>query len=247
MNSSQMHFDFSAEIGPLESSLSVLFPVHNAQAHLDAEVTRLLEILPELTPRFELLIIDDGSHDATPEVAQELTSRFPQIRVLRHAQRLGLSEAIRNGLNRTSGEMILIHDGQGGLAPDELPRVWRQRQAGIEPITRRDSASRTAPAARRGGASGVGSGSKSWFSRWLPAQRGETLRPAARRSGFHLLQRIALRQMQHVSNEVGFAASATSLAATLSAAGMRADELHRTPGAERPNFLQKVRDFAVGE
>src|SRR5436190_1993479 len=87
----------------------------------------MLEVLPELTSRFDLLIIDDGSTDATFEVAHELTLRYPQVGLMRHARRQGLAEVIRNGLNRTSGDMILVRDTDGGLDLHELPRLWRLR------------------------------------------------------------------------------------------------------------------------
>ena len=82
----------------MEYSLSALLPVHNAQATLAATVHEFLEILPEVTPRFEVVIADDGSTDATIEVADELATCYPQVSAVRHARRLGRVAAIRTEL-----------------------------------------------------------------------------------------------------------------------------------------------------
>lgn len=54
----------------LTRTLSVLLPVHNAQATLEADIGQMLDVLPELTHDFHLMILDDGSTDATCEVAR---------------------------------------------------------------------------------------------------------------------------------------------------------------------------------
>ncbi len=107
--------------------LSVLFPVYNAQANLEAGVLEILEVLAELAGRFELCILDDGSIDDTADVARTLAARYPQIRVLRHPVRLGLSEAIQTGLDHTRGEMILVGDEDYCLDPEDLRTLWQLR------------------------------------------------------------------------------------------------------------------------
>jgi glycosyltransferase involved in cell wall biosynthesis len=104
--------------------LSVLLPVRDAQSTLAATVLEILDILPELTPRFELIVIDDGSKDATFEVADDLEALYPQIRVVRHAKPLGHSAAIRTGLRLSSGEVIFLRDHAGELALDEVRKLW---------------------------------------------------------------------------------------------------------------------------
>jgi hypothetical protein len=108
----------------LTRSFSVLLPVHNAQATLEADVGHMLDVLPELTHDFHLMILDDGSTDATCEVAQELITRFPQVKYHRHSRRRGADAAIRDGLARTKSPVVLAHNGQTRIDAAEVLRVW---------------------------------------------------------------------------------------------------------------------------
>jgi cellulose synthase/poly-beta-1,6-N-acetylglucosamine synthase-like glycosyltransferase len=95
--------------------LSVLLPVKDAQATLADSVHEILDVAADSGDRFELLIIDDGSTDATSEVAHELTRHYPQVRVVRHGTPLGREAAIRTGLQRSQGEAVLLGDKDHGF------------------------------------------------------------------------------------------------------------------------------------
>lgn len=90
--------------------LSVVLTVHNAEKTLSEHVARMLDVLPDLTSRFELLIVDDGSTDQTEEVAHELARSYPQLSVARHSSRLGADGAAKTALTKTTGELVILHD-----------------------------------------------------------------------------------------------------------------------------------------
>jgi len=154
---------------PLKRSLSVLLPVHNAQATLERHVAGLLEVLPDLTTDFGLLIVDDGSTDATPEVASELAARYPQVRAIRHSFRLGITRAIQTGARHATGDVVITHDGQPGMRSIDVLRLWRDRDRSASPASDLSTAH---------------SGGK-WFSRLLPWRNGEE--SPGRQSSFLLL------------------------------------------------------------
>jgi len=108
----------------LKPSVTVLLPIHNAQHRLEQQVAEILDVLPELTNRFELLIIDDGSTDDSFEVAHHLSVKYPQVSAVRHASQLGLAQAVRSGLDETNGELVLVGDQQHGVRADDLRRLW---------------------------------------------------------------------------------------------------------------------------
>lgn len=115
----------------MAESLTVLLPVHNAQAQLEGQVQRLLDLLPELTNRFDVLIVDDGSTDATCEVAVELAARYPQLRCVRQRQRQGLAVAAEAALEQAAGDLVFVCHDEHGLEMDEIARVWHTRHDAI--------------------------------------------------------------------------------------------------------------------
>lgn len=109
----------------MQPSLSALLPVHNAQSTLEADVSEILEVLSELTDRFELVVVDDASTDATIEVILELAACYPQVRVAHHGSPLGRAAAIRTGLAHSTGEVLFFQDDNCSLAINELHRLWK--------------------------------------------------------------------------------------------------------------------------
>lgn len=111
----------------MAQSLTLVLPVHNAEATLPRQVDELLTIAAELTPRFELLVIDDGSNDDTFEIASELAARFPQIRVSRHANHRGLGPTLRALRGRVRSDVVIVQDGASLLDTEQVRRLWIEK------------------------------------------------------------------------------------------------------------------------
>jgi len=120
----------------MERSLSVILPVHNAQATISATVTETLEAVADLTGQFELVIVDDGSVDATSEVVDELIRAYPQVNSVRHGAHLGHSAAVRSGLKHSKGEIIVLHDPAAGEAQGGYQMAGRQTMERIHGASR---------------------------------------------------------------------------------------------------------------
>lgn len=107
-------------------TVTVVVPVHNAEATLSRQVSELLEVLSDWQSRFEILIVDDASTDQTLEYAQDLAREYPQLRVLRHRRRQGRTASIRAGMRQSQGEVVFVHDDQSPLRamprPKSIPR-----------------------------------------------------------------------------------------------------------------------------
>jgi glycosyltransferase involved in cell wall biosynthesis len=103
--------------------------VHNAQKTLESAVSEILEVLPELGGRrFEVCVVDDGSTDDTWQLADELATRYPQVRVVRHARAFGLARVIEAALQATRAEVIMLAGELYQNTPDDLRTLWRLRE-----------------------------------------------------------------------------------------------------------------------
>ena len=60
------------------AELSFFFPAHNEAENIGAFVAEALSVLPTLADRFEIIAVDDGSRDATPEIADQLAAEHPR-------------------------------------------------------------------------------------------------------------------------------------------------------------------------
>lgn len=109
-------------------SLSVVVPVHNAERNLTQRIGRLLEVLPDLAAKFEVLIVDDGSTDQTEDVALELSQRYPQVRVTRHPEQRGIEASIQTGAAHTTGDVVIVHPGHESINASHLQKAWQHRK-----------------------------------------------------------------------------------------------------------------------
>jgi glycosyltransferase involved in cell wall biosynthesis len=91
--------------------LSYFFPAHNEEANLRGLVAEALATLPDLADRFEIIIVDDGSRDATPVIADELAAAHPEVRAVHHPVNLGYGAALRSGFAAARHEFIAFTDG----------------------------------------------------------------------------------------------------------------------------------------
>lgn len=100
-------------------------PVLNEAENVAALVAEIAAALDGLAA-YEMVFVDDGSTDGTVVALMALTSRYPALRILRHAKRCGQSAAIRTGVKAATGRFIATLDGDGQNDPADIPKLWAQ-------------------------------------------------------------------------------------------------------------------------
>ena len=213
---------------PVSDSLSIIVPVHNAEAALNDEVQHLLEVLPELTGRFEILVVDDGSTDNTVEQARELTCAYPQVRLIRHVQPRGLEAAVKTGIQWAQGQTVFVQECPAAVSPTDLRRLWSLRYDREHLPLRRSS-----------GAGLFDSGLVDRLTTW-----GQALRNLARGLSVgtvHMVRRQAAITVPADGIDAGEVHSAADRS--------RTDEPHALPAPARRAaiLLKHLRDLVTGE
>ena len=111
--------------------LSYFFPAHNEAANLRGLVEEALATLPNLADRFEIVIVNDGSRDETPAIADELTAANPGVvRAVHHRTNLGYGAALRSGFAAASFDRLAFTDGDRQFKVADLGRLMERLQAG---------------------------------------------------------------------------------------------------------------------
>jgi glycosyltransferase involved in cell wall biosynthesis len=113
-------------IGPVARvpALSYFFPAHNEAENLEALVEEALEALPALAERFEVIAVNDGSRDATGEIADRLAAAHPGVvRGVHHPTNLGYGAALRSGFRAARHPLVCFTDGDRQFRVADLGRL----------------------------------------------------------------------------------------------------------------------------
>lgn len=102
--------------------VSVIMPVYNAQ---DTLPFALRGLLAQTWCNFEIILVDDCSHDGTVEVAEEFARHDPRIRLVRQARNQGAYPARNKGLETATGSLITVHDSDDWSHPQKIE--WQVR------------------------------------------------------------------------------------------------------------------------
>jgi glycosyltransferase involved in cell wall biosynthesis len=109
--------------------LSVVLPVRDGENKIAQRVLNVLEAIADMTREAsEVVVVDDGSKDATPEVLDELKSRYPQVRVVRHGRPRGLEAAGQTGLEKATGELVFIQETDSAVRVEDMRRLLQMSE-----------------------------------------------------------------------------------------------------------------------
>ena len=107
--------------------LTVLLPAYNEQDAIRQVLAEIVEALSDESVRYEILVVDDGSTDRTPDLAEEFARSCWQcpVRVVRCLENRGAGAARKVGIRKARGEVVVMLDADGSYPaaaiPDLLP------------------------------------------------------------------------------------------------------------------------------
>ena len=108
------------------SSLSVIILAYNDAQALPALVEEMAQALRPVFSQYEVIIVNDGSQDATLETAQDLSRSYPEIKIVSHDKNQGVGKAFQSGLSAARYDFIGFIDGDGQYSPADFPRLFTE-------------------------------------------------------------------------------------------------------------------------
>lgn len=117
---------------PQTPSLSVFFPAYNDAESLPGLLEKTFATLRAHAADYEVIVVNDGSQDATGEVLEELRRiYYPHLRVITHEHNRGYGGALRSGFAAATRELVFYTDGDGQYDPRELPKLLELLRPGV--------------------------------------------------------------------------------------------------------------------
>lgn len=160
--------------------LSVVAPVYDEDALVEAFHARVCGALEGIP--FELILVDDGSSDRTPELLRALAARDKRVRVIRLSRNFGHQTALTAGLDHARGDAVAMLDADLQDPPELIPRMLEHWRAGTDVVY--------AVRRRREGETRFKLASARWFYRLFSVLADVELEPDS--GDFRLLDRAPL-------------------------------------------------------
>lgn len=111
-------------------NLGVIIPVYNEAATIEEIIRRVVAVgLAD-----EIVIVDDGSTDGTRKLLQEISSKYPQVKILLHDQNQGKGSAVRTGIKNSSMDLVIIQDADLEYDPRDYPAILKPIEEGMADV-----------------------------------------------------------------------------------------------------------------
>jgi dolichyl-phosphate beta-glucosyltransferase len=116
--------------GRFEEFLTVVLPAYNESHRLPATLREAREYLDGRFLRYEVLVVDDGSADATARIVEQTALTWPQLRLLRQPNNRGKGAAVRRGCLEARGDLVLYTDADLATPLNEVEAMLPQFRNG---------------------------------------------------------------------------------------------------------------------
>jgi glycosyltransferase involved in cell wall biosynthesis len=110
--------EFAAtELEPMPT-FSIIIPAYQEADAIASVIKRAYQVMNKLGRTYEIIVVDDGSQDATAERAHDAGAR-----VISHPYNIGNGAAVKTGIRNARGQVLVMLDGDGQHAPEDIPRL----------------------------------------------------------------------------------------------------------------------------
>jgi len=118
----------------MAKGISIFFPAYNDGGTIASMVISALLTVRELTDDYEIIVIDDGSADYTPQLLDELARVYEEVRIIHHEQNRGYGGALRTGFSSATKELVFYTDGDAQYDARELRVLYPALIDGVDMV-----------------------------------------------------------------------------------------------------------------
>jgi glycosyltransferase involved in cell wall biosynthesis len=104
-------------------SISAVLPAYNEAAIIEKTVRTVVEVLQGLAEDYEVIVVNDGSRDATPDIVGQLAAENPSVRCVSHVRNQGYGAALATGFAAATKDLVFLTDGDKQFDIRELSRL----------------------------------------------------------------------------------------------------------------------------
>jgi dolichol-phosphate mannosyltransferase len=119
---------------PCDTLISVVLPVYNEARILPELLRRVSRAAESCGSPYEIVFVNDGSHDQSPQVLDRLASNDPRVRVVHLSRNFGHQAAVQAGLAHTRGDAVVLMDSDLQDLPEAISRFVSEWRAGADVV-----------------------------------------------------------------------------------------------------------------
>jgi glycosyltransferase involved in cell wall biosynthesis len=106
------------------SSVSIVIPAYNEESTIELLLLSVIDA-NYLGLKVEIIVVDDFSNDRTIDIVSDLAAKYPSLKICKHNRNLGKGAALRTGIYKANGDIILIQDADLEYDPKEYPKLLK--------------------------------------------------------------------------------------------------------------------------
>jgi dolichyl-phosphate beta-glucosyltransferase len=103
--------------------LSIVIPAFNEERRLPKAIEQIGSYLSARPLRAEIIVVDDGSSDATPKLTESYRERYPELRLISNGRNHGKGYSVRHGVLEARGEIVLFTDADLSTPIEEADKL----------------------------------------------------------------------------------------------------------------------------
>jgi len=111
--------------------LSIVIPCYNEEKTVE-QIVNLVEKVDGIEK--EIIILDDGSSDATPKILEEMRKKKPQLKIILNPKNHGKGATVREGYKHTTGDYVIVQDADLEYDPQDYKKLMAELKKGAQVV-----------------------------------------------------------------------------------------------------------------